>query len=269
MDFDSKIIEHPKKMPVVKGDQVLVYKNASGQDLELHLFKGGDGACHSTAVFFHGGGWRIGQVTEFARQAMHFNRRGMHTALVDYRVASRQKTSPVEAVQDARSAMRFLKSRSKELGINPHKMVTVGGSAGGHLAFCTHMAREINDPRDDLSIDPSPQAIVGFNPVLDTSPDGFGHELFPGDSARLACPLELIDSTLPPNLILHGTDDEAVSIEQARQFKHRAHDLELVCYLIEYQGRGHGFYREGPDFFATLTEMDLFLVACEMIAPKN
>lgn len=269
MDSESKIIPHPKGMPITGNDQVYVYKKTGGHGLELHFLKAADGGRLPTAVFFFGGGWIDGQVTQFMRQAMHLNRRGMHSVLVDYRVQARQNTSPVEAIQDARSAMRFLKTHADDLGVNPHKMAAIGGSAGGHLAFCTYMAREINDPNDDLSVDPCPQAIVGFNPVLDTSADGFGHDRFPGDSARLACPVDMVTGSLPPNLILQGTADETTPVGIARKFKQRAHDEGVVCHLIEYQDRGHGFFNEGQDFFATLTEMDLFLVSCEFIPPKT
>ena len=92
---------------------------------------------HPTIVFFFGGGWNGGTITQFEDQSKYFASRGMVTAVVDYRVKSRNKTTPFDAVKDAKSAMRYLKIHAKDFGIDIKKMVASGGSAGGHLAAAT------------------------------------------------------------------------------------------------------------------------------------
>jgi len=266
MTKTSDILPLPKGLPLAGNDTVVVYKHSPQGELELHCLRATAPGNHPTAVFFYGGGWKGGTVTHLLRQALHFNRRGMTSILVDYRVASRHGTTPVEAVQDARSAMRFIKAHGSELNVNPHKVAAVGASAGGHLALCTALAGTINDPRDNLEIDPKPNALVGINAVLDTSPPGYGHEQFPGDSAARACPVDLVEPGMPPVLLLHGNDDQTVPVDQARRFKEVAHQADVNCKLVEYDHRDHAFFNDGQDFFATLTEIDLFFVACELIA---
>src|SRR6476659_270651 len=57
-------------------------------------------------VFFFGGGWITGSLNQFRNQANYFSKKGIVCFLVDYRVQSRQKTTPFESLKDAKSAMR-------------------------------------------------------------------------------------------------------------------------------------------------------------------
>ena len=70
-------------------------------------------------VLFFGGGWRAGSVQQFLKQAEYLARRGMVVARADYRVKLRHGTSPVECVEDGKSAVRWLRRHAAELGIDP------------------------------------------------------------------------------------------------------------------------------------------------------
>src|SRR5262245_25583025 len=61
-------------------------------------------------VFFFGGGWTNGRITQFETQAEHLARRGMVAARADYRVKSRQGVTPDRCVEDAKSAVRWLRA---------------------------------------------------------------------------------------------------------------------------------------------------------------
>ncbi len=267
MESDSQIIPHPKGRPIAANGEIRVYKKTPQEDLELHVLAPEQKGVLPAVVFFFGGDWKSGKVTQFLRHGLHFNRRGMVSILVDYRVECRQGTNPVHAVHDARSALRYLKSHAEELSINPHKMVVAGEGAGAHLALCTALANEMNDPQDDLSVDPAPVAVIGFGAVCDTSAQGFGFDQFPVGAALLASPYHLVESLAPPVLLMHGTEDQVVPLQQAKAFRQKMHQAGATCELIEYAGRGHGFSKDGADFFSTLTEMDLFLVNHELLAP--
>jgi acetyl esterase/lipase len=77
-------------------------------------------------------------------QAEYLATRGIIAFCPDYRVKSRNATTPFESVMDAKSAMRYLKSHGSELGIDTSRIVASGGSAGGHLAACTAVIDNIN-----------------------------------------------------------------------------------------------------------------------------
>jgi len=74
------------------------------------------------------------------------------------------------------------------MGINPGKIVGIGGSGGAHaIASAAPPRRQgLRRAREDASINPAPNALVLFNPVLDTSKSGFGLDRFPtpGDAKK-------------------------------------------------------------------------------------
>ena len=88
-------------------------------------------------VFFFGGGWTNGTIKAFEPQAIYLASRGMVAACADYRIKSKHGVTPKECVEDAKSAVRWLRQNAAKLGIDPNRIAASGGSAGGHLAACT------------------------------------------------------------------------------------------------------------------------------------
>ena len=84
-------------------------------------------------VFFFGGGWVNGNRYHFLEQAKYLSERGMICFLVDYRIASLHGTTPFEALEDAKSAIRFIRENNTKFNIDKGKIIAAGGSAGGHL----------------------------------------------------------------------------------------------------------------------------------------
>jgi acetyl esterase/lipase len=115
-----------------------IYKNIGGTELRLHVFNPPN---HTSSMrqpailFFFSGGWTTGSIEQFLPQSKHFTERGMVAMVADYRVFGRYKTSPFEAMADAKSAIRWVRSRASDLGIDPDRIAAGGGSAGGHLAL--------------------------------------------------------------------------------------------------------------------------------------
>ena len=146
-----------------------VYKTIGERTLKMHVdfppgWKKTD--TRPVIVFFHGGSWKGGSVAAFSRQAEYFASRGLVCARADYRILSKDGVTPDKCVEDARSAVRWVRANDAELGIDPQKLITAGGSAGGHLAACAIIPESVETEDADLSISTNPQAMVLFNPVL-------------------------------------------------------------------------------------------------------
>ncbi len=98
-------------------------------------------------VFFHGGGWVGGPAGQFNEHSRYFASRGLVCIQVRYRfVPVKTTVPPVVCIQDARSAMRWVRSHARELGIDPHRIAGAGASAGGHLAAHTGLVATGDDP---------------------------------------------------------------------------------------------------------------------------
>lgn len=151
----------------IRSEQQLYRKTPQGE-LFMHLYyppdwKGSDR--RPVIVFFFGGGWKNGAYTQFVPQAEYFASRGLVAACADYRIESKHKTTPDACVEDAKSAVRWLRGNASKLGIDPDKLIASGGSAGGHLAAATSLVEGFDAADDDKSISCKPNALVLFNPA--------------------------------------------------------------------------------------------------------
>ena len=186
--------------------------------------------------------------------------------MVEYRIESRHGTNPFESVKDAKSAMRYIKTNAKELGIDSEKIMASGGSAGGHLAVALALLDSINDSNDNLEISTMPYALFLYNPVLDTSKKGFGFNKFGYKLYKTISPIEHIRKNTPPTLIMVGTEDKVLKQEIAELYKTKMEATNNRCDLVFYEGQEHSFFNWGkqPDhkyFLETLIESDKFLVS--------
>jgi len=197
----------------------------------------------SVAAFFFSSGWDNGQVAQFAPHCVYLASRGMMTMAFDYRVANRQKGGPLEAISDAKSAIRWIRMNAFELGINPGKIVGIGGSGGAHAMASAAMLKGFDNPLEPSDQSPAPNALVLYNPVLDTSKNGFGLDRFPDAGvAKEANLIRAIDKGLPPMLIMHGTADRVVPFAGSYEFARKNSKKKNMCRLIEFEGQGHGFF---------------------------
>ena len=116
-------------------------------------------------VFFFGGGFQFGSVSQFVPQATYFASRGMVAARADYRVKSRHGVEPDARVEDAKSAVRWLRQNAATLGIDPNRIVASGSSSGGYLAACT-ACPGLDAEGEDASVSSKSNATVLFFPYL-------------------------------------------------------------------------------------------------------
>ena len=253
---DSAVAESKSNHP-----QAFVYKEIDGVTLTLNVFQPNREQFpepNPAMVYFFGGGWRRGSVSQFEPFAEHYAELGMVGVTVDYRVSSRHGVTPFECISDARSAVRWVRSRAEELGIDPHRIASSGGSAGGHLAACTALVSEFDEKSEDLTVSATPDALVLFNPRMNL--EGIRHRLDLGENHLLASPYHQIEDALPPTLILHGTDDKAVPISDPREFTLKARKRGHKCELAAFEGKGHGWFnaRNPGNFQEVLKRVDEF-----------
>jgi acetyl esterase/lipase len=237
-----------------------VCKQTPQGDLKIHVhcpqgWTAGD--TRPAIVFFFGGAWRQGTVEQFRPQAEYLARRGMVAARADYRVRGRHGTTPDKCVEDAKSAVRWLRANAGKLGIDPQRIVASGGSAGGHIAACTAAVPGFEAEGEDASISSRPNLLVLFNPVLNTL--AIGEKYGMSDMARKISPNQHLSKDIPPTIIFFGTEDRLN--EGGKEFIARTKDLGLRTQMHMALNQGHGFFNRSPWQERTMFLMDEFLAA--------
>lgn len=211
-------------------------------------------------VFFFGGGWTSGTPTQFEPQAKHLAGRGMVALCADYRVKSRHGVKPDACVEDAKSAIRWVRQNAAMLGVDPDRIVGAGGSAGGHIAACTGICPGLDAADEDQAISSKPSVLVLFNPVLNFNVPTLTARL--GDDEKLAkaiSPTQQLAKDSPPTLILFGSDDRLLA--QGQEFMGRSKELGHHAELFLADGADHGFFNRPPWLEKTTKRMDEFLVS--------
>lgn len=245
-------------------EKSIVYKQADTTRLKLHIlypdnFRAGES--RPAVIFFFGGGWTKGNFNQFRPQAEHYCDKGLISILAEYRVESRNNTTPFEALADAKSAIRYLRANAVRLGISSDSIIASGGSAGGHLAAATAGVEGFDDANDDLSVSCIPNVLVLFNPVLDNGPEGCGYDRIQARFPAFS-PLHNIRSGLPPTIIFLGTNDHLIPVSTMQHYQTEMHKYGNRCELFTYEGQKHGFFNKWPGnpyYDLTLAEADKFL----------
>ena len=256
-----------------KPDEVVVYRQTEQADLEMEVFrpkgwKSGDR--RAAIVFFFGGGWVGGSTAQFHPQATRLASLGMVAYCADYRVQSRHKTSPFEAVADAKAALRWIWRNAKGQGVNRDQIVAAGGSAGGHLAACCGLVAGY----DEIAAgEPSfiPAAMALLNPVIDTSRKGYGYGKLK-QRYREISPVEHVHASVAPTLVLVGSADTTTPPAGHKLFKARMDGRRRSCSLFISEGQKHGFFNPRGDnsqYYATMGRMENFLREESLLAPGD
>lgn len=268
-----------------KSAQIEIYKHVDGAELKMWIF---NPEAHKTedkkpaAIFFFGGGWWRGSPKQFEPHAQYFAKRGMVAILADYRVFSRHKTRATACVEDAKSAIRWVRQNAPKLGVDPNRIVAVGESAGGHIASCAALVPGYEAESEDKSVSSVPNAIILFNaPCVLSSIEG----KFPAPESLLqrleramgtdpanVSPYHFIKTGAPPTLIFHGTADRRVPFITVKLFVEEMKAAGNRCELAAFENMPHAFALYGRNdnkpYAETLYKADEFLAGLGYLQGK-
>ncbi len=250
---------YPPVPATMEGARTYIYKEHGKTRLPLFLFspeaKNADEQ-RAVVVFFHGSGWTAGSVYQFAGYARELAKHGVAAAVAEYRIKEGYGATPFDAVADAKSAVRWLRTNAARLDIQPDRIVAAGGSAGAHIAMAAALFEgKFDDARDDLTVSARPDAVVMFVPVLDTTETGYREliPLFNGRERELSL-IHHLRAGLPPTQILYGTGDNWIPPELVERFCESMRKLDNECERVPFVGRNHFFYNH-PSYFALRPHM--------------
>lgn len=200
----------------------LTYKEVGGTKLKLDAYIPSGGGTRPGVMVIYGGGWVLGSKELSAPLARTIAQKGFIAFAMNYRLAPFHPFPA--AVEDVQASVAWVRDHALDFGLDPARIGSIGGSAGGHLSAM--LATLGHGPRDRGS---RIAAAVSWAGPMDLHPDQFGPDAQiyvdaflhcvgqPCDPATIdaASPIAHVDRTDAPILLAQGEEDELVLPQQA------------------------------------------------------
>ncbi len=197
-------------------------------------------------VIYPGGGYGERADHEGGPIAEFFTSRGIHAAVVEYRTSPNRHPAPLA---DAQRAIKLIRQRAKELCVDPDRIVTLGFSAGGHLAASTITLPPVEtDVADDASKQSClPNGAVLCYPVIDVT-EKFGHvgsgknllgENYESQKEEFSLQHHVNKKT-PKVFLWHTSDDPVVSVKNSLAFGEKLRDFKIPFEMHIFPHGPHG-----------------------------
>ena len=223
------------------------FRQVSGESLKLDAHIPEGPGPFPAVILVHGGGWSAGsKQASFIKPFFPLlDDSGLAWFTIDYRLAP--KYPYPAAVEDVEAAIRYIKQNAREFRVDANRLALTGESAGGHL-----VALVAAKAKPDTAV----AAIVPFYGAFDLETlvassgkvsrgfqDFLGIRDLSEESRRVlreASAATWIRPGLPPFLLIHGTEDEAVPYNQSVRFCEQLRAAGNACELYTVQDGIHG-----------------------------
>lgn len=223
---ETPYLDDPYIEILAKG-MVNLFRGEKDLDLKLDLYQpvGDAHTLRPLVLLIHGGAFYIGNKQSPTEQiiADKLTKLGYVVASMDYRMGFKLKGEDIErsgykAIQDAHAALRFLSSKSNEIGIDPTQIYVAGTSAGAMASL--HIAFLDNDERPVSSFDSKKEINLG-------NIEESGNQLTNTFEIKAVTNLwgAVLDTSIIdpderiPILSVHGNKDDIVPIDHSHPFK--------------------------------------------------
>ncbi|MCC2546343.1 alpha/beta hydrolase [Hymenobacter sp. BT175] len=219
----------------------------------LTIFRPAADQANGTAVIIcPGGGYtRLSIDHEGYNVARRLNEMGITAFVLKYRLPN-EKSQPEKTLApllDAQQAVRLVRERAREFGVNPARVGLMGFSAGGHLASTagTQFAQPAGAASSSTSV--RPDFLVLLYPVINLS-DSLMHGGSRTSLLGAAPTAELIrqyssdrqvTSRTPPTFLVHAGDDKSVKVQNSLVFYQACLRHGVPAEMHIYPKGGHGF----------------------------
>ena len=224
------------------------FNTTDGEKLKLDIFRPGyeHGPLPGVLVV-HGGSWQSGNSREFVALNGYLAARDYLVFSINYRLAPKWKFPAGR--DDVLSAIAYLKVYAKELGLDPARLALLGRSAGGQLALLA--AYTANEPaiRGVISVygptdlrygydNPARRKLIDTRGVLEAYLGGSPAKA--DDAYFAASPINFVNQSSPPTLLIHGLHDGHVSPEESARLEAKLQQTTVKHLFLRLPWATHG-----------------------------
>jgi acetyl esterase/lipase len=235
------------------------YGNSPAQVLDVWRRKDLPAQPAPVLIFVPGGAWVHGRSMGQGSALMsRLAEQGWVCLAIDYRVSPHHRWP--RHITDVKTAIAWARANVDKFGGDRNFVAVAGCSAGAHLSALAGLTPD--DPAHQAELpegaDSSVDAVIGIygrydwedrsTPERDRFVDFLERVVVKRSIARHpevfrdASPIARVHRNAPPFLVIHGSKDSVIPVEQAHSFveRLRAVSHSMVAYL-ELPGAGHGF----------------------------
>jgi len=204
----------------------MTYVSRNGKPMGLDLYRPANpsGGLLPLVITIHGGSWRGGSRGDLPELNRYFAARGYAVAAVSYRFAP-EHPHPA-ASEDVDRAIQFLKSNARRFGVDATRIALVGRSAGGQLALLEAYTKgdpairgvaALYAPSDQVFgyENPSNPRVLNSTAILEAYLAG--NPRTAPKAYRTASPINFVNGSTVPTLLIHGGKDELVWVRQSER----------------------------------------------------
>ena len=235
----------------------ITYLTANNWDAKLDVYQSREAtAPNPTLVYFHGGGWTGGSKEGSSLTFLPFLDMGWNVVNVEYRLA-RISLAPA-AVQDSLCALRWVIRNAKEYNVDTNRLVTMGNSAGGHLALTTGMipASAALDSLCPGTEELKVAAMINWYGITDVNELLGGANVRPfavtwlggmmnrDEVAKRVSPLTYVRPGLPPIISIQGDADPTVPYSQNVRLHQALEKVGVRNQLVTIPAGKHGGFTD-------------------------
>lgn len=206
-------------------------------------------ATGTAILIFPGGGYRLLSLAAGEEIAKALNEAGITAFIVKYRLPNDtiMVDKSIGPLQDAQAAMRLVRKRAAEWGINPDKVGMMGLSAGGHLVSMagTQQSRIVVDNKENISLRPDFMAllypVIIYDPAIPRTRENLIGKKPSPELLRLYSTDKHVTTATPPTFMVHAADDDVIPVKNTLSFFDALLQNHVKAEMHILQSGGHGF----------------------------
>lgn len=250
---------HIQTIRLWQGDAPLAHGKTCRDIPTLTIFYPHRGNGSSVIVLPGGGHVELAGGLEGRDVAAWFAARGFTAFILQYRLGSNGYLFPAP-LYDARRAVQLVRARAADYHLDPHRIVMIGFSAGGHLAALAGTRfvpgnPQSSDPIEQVSSRPD-YLVLGYPWIGAMSPDT-SHLTYCklmnimdrcAEFQKEYSPDLFVTKDTPPTFWYHTADDHTVPIEQGLRFYEALlkAGVPVEAHIFEHGAHGSGLGRGNP-----------------------
>jgi len=244
LSFGASIANAQPNAPVVTKTDV-IYGRVEGSALLANIAYPDGPSLKPAILSVHGGRWRAGNRADASSiKVAQWAEFGYFAMSIDYRLVG---GSPAPAPQlDLLCAIRWLHAHAEEYRVDPERIYLIGQSAGGQMVSLVATAGEAGFPRvggwEKARTDV--RAVISVAATYELNSLSWGNLWTPVDgkveeSRRHASPINHVNPSMKPLLVIHSDDDKSVPVQQAADMVEKLKAAGVQHRYVHYTDKGH------------------------------